>query len=120
MAKKQRPSNVTFVDVKLTEKQKAALEKDAVFKSEFWKALDLFSAENLRVTVRWDDYNACGLCSVQDNQAAFGDETTIWVLRSGSMSGALLKMCYFFAVVSDRTLPAGASRQEIESDEGLW
>ena len=112
--------NATFVEIALTEKQKSALAKDDAFKAGFWKSIDLFSAQHLKVTLRWDDYNDCAMVSLQDSQVDFGEPTTIWTLRSSSLSGALLKICYYFAVLSDQTLPSGATKKEFDDDESLW
>jgi hypothetical protein len=110
----------SFFEIKLEEGQKKALIKDADFKSRVLAALDIITADRLKITGKFDEKNGCGVCMLQSVDYDPDVSQKIWVLRSSSLSGAFLKMLYYYVVVSDRTLPSSAIENEFGDDEELW
>lgn len=114
------PLTAQFVDLNLDKKQKDELAENASFKASWHTFFDAISADGLKFTLKWDDRNQCALAMLQ--KAAYNPEIApvIWVLRSSSMSGAALKIAYYFALCEGQ-LPVPGNRKDIErDDELLW
>ena len=110
----------TWVEIRLTEGQKSALVKDGDFKARIMSALDLITADKLKVSGKWDEKTNSAMCVLESADYDPDVSQVKYVLRSSSLSGAFLKMLYYYAVVSDRVLPDARSREAIENDDDLW
>jgi hypothetical protein len=108
-----------FFDLELTADQKRALKLDERFKQEWAGAFDLMGQDKLKVVLKWDERNGVALAMVQEALYDPSKPACVFCMRGSSISSAALKLAYYYAVVSDRTLPDTRSRKKIEEDD-VW
>ena len=113
-------SDVRFIDLALDKSQEEAMKKSKFAETKYPAVLDELLADGMKVTFKTDARNASIMLMVQ-NAVYDPDETTvIWVMRSGSAAGALLKMAYYWSI-SDGTLPENIEPNKDDlSDDWLF
>jgi hypothetical protein len=108
-----RFSDVEFRDLALTAKQEAALIADGYSKSTYLLIMNSLLADGYKVTLKVDQRNSSVMAMVQDAEYDPQGTTILWVMRSGTAAGAMLKLCYYLEL-SNGVLP-DALEQEKES-----
>lgn len=122
MASKQQKKGMwdkkktVFADVKLDDDQDKRLKADTAFKSVWFKFFDAITADGLKFSAKWDDFNDCGQATLT-KEAGYSDEATIvWVMRASSVSVAALKLAYLYHC-TDGTLPVPKREKRSVGDE---
>jgi hypothetical protein len=89
-------------------------------KTTWWLAFEEMLDAGLKMTLKQDTRNLSIMCMIQDAVYDPGVSPVIYVMRSGSASGAMVKAAWYWKI-SDGTLPDPEARPDNrESDEDLF
>ncbi len=112
--------DVSFVDLSLTKKQEQSLIDSAFSKSLWVSFLDNILEEGNKITIKRDKRNNTVMAMVQSEDYDPDAVSVIYVMRSSSGKGALLKLAFYWDI-SDGTLPDTAQTEpDKESDDELF
>jgi len=90
-------SDVEFIDLALDKKQEQEMVKLSFSTTNYYVYLNDLVERELKLTLKKDARNLSIMAMVQSAVYDPDSTTTIWVMRSGTAGGALLKLAYWLS-----------------------
>lgn len=116
----QYSNDVVFCDLALQSTQEADLKRNKFSETNWLPLINAILAEGYKITLKTDARTSAIMALVQDTVYNPDDDTVIYVMRSASAPGVLLKLAYYW-VLSRGTFPdANAKLNDPDSDDDLF
>jgi hypothetical protein len=116
----QYSTDVEFVDLIVSKEMEEQLKKSDYALTQWVLELTAIIRAGYKVTFKEDFRNAAVMVMVQFVGDGNIPSDVIWVLRSGTAHGGLIKLCWYWNV-TDGTLPEpGAASEKDDSDNALF